>query len=118
MIQFGGSRRNKTMDYKLSVKTVFKKFFMATLNIGETAISVFVKKQAQGSPLIDRRGVHGNQRKIDLIQVNLVFDHIKSFPAVESLHMCKKSEAIFSKYYGFHCPKKDTCLTCERYAIK
>lgn len=77
----GGSRRSNTRTYTLGEKQVCKKFFMATLNISDGAITVACNKARQGVS-DDFRGRHGLQRKTDEDTVALIKQHIESFPAV------------------------------------
>lgn len=67
---------------------------MTTLNIGETAISVFINKMTTGATFVER-ALHGNQQKIDEEDINSVLKHIRSFPAVESHYTRAKSQRLY-----------------------
>ncbi|CAG9765712.1 unnamed protein product [Ceutorhynchus assimilis] len=67
---------------------VCKKFFMATLNIGDTMIRNIAKKRDQSFIVgSNMKGKHNNQPKLDSSLKQAVKDHINSIPRVESHYL-------------------------------
>lgn len=67
---------------------VCKRFFMATLNIGDTMIRTTLKKKdANGIVEQEMRGKHGNHNKLDHSLIDGVKNHINSIPRIESHYL-------------------------------
>lgn len=92
-VQVVKARRHRTVSRKYLLNLdkntpVCKKFFLATLDIGERLVSVALKKKMENS-CGDQRGKHVPYNKTSLEDVNRIHSHIKSFPTMES-HYTRK----------------------------
>ncbi|CAG9812850.1 unnamed protein product [Phaedon cochleariae] len=67
---------------------VCKKFFMATLDIGDTMIRSTLKKRgSNGIIQPDQRGKHNNRKKLDPALKDSIRNHIDSIPRIESHYL-------------------------------
>lgn len=151
-------RRRNTYQYFLPKDNVLirtcKKFFLATLDIKEKPVfnSKNNENELSGIAKRDGRGRHPSHRKTSDEALEIIRNHINSFPQMES-HYCRQNSKkkyldsnlnlkkmfdlylefceekkkvpvkihvyreVFNKEFnlGFHKPKKDSCLTCEKY---
>ena len=124
------SRRQNSLCYTLELnstcKKVCKKFFLATLGLGEKFVAGCVKSKTNtGTAGRDRRNVSSPKNLVSkrLTDDQLLYarDHISSFPAVES-HYCRanstrlylSSELHQSKMYKLY---TETCLSSRRVPV-
>lgn len=91
-----GSKRGYNTAYYFTVGEekirVCKDYFMKTLDIGDKFIrNAFKKLDRSGVLEKERRGLHGNQRKISEAVKNDIRNHIRSFPRIESHYLRAQS---------------------------
>lgn len=91
-----GSKRGYNTAYYFTVGEekirVCKDYFMKTLDIGDKFIrNAFKKLDRSGVLEKERRGSHGNQRKISEAVKNDIRNHIRSFPRIESHYLRAQS---------------------------
>ena len=91
----GASRRANTVKYFLidqqPENQVCQSMFLTTLAISEKKARVILQKKSTSNTSIalgDKRGKHGQQRKVPEEDVNRIKRHIESFPSYES-HYCR-----------------------------
>ncbi|CAG5016528.1 unnamed protein product [Parnassius apollo] len=70
---------------------VCKKFFMNTLDVNDRVIRTVFQKRDLGFIDIEKRGKHGNHKKVDESIKQAVRDHINSIPRIESHYIRKDS---------------------------
>lgn len=70
---------------------VCKKFFMNTLDINDRVIRTVFQKRDLGFIEIEKRGKHGNHKKVDESIKQAVRDHINSIPRIDSHYIRKNS---------------------------
>lgn len=68
---------------------------MATLDINDRVVRTVFNKRELGFVEVDKRGKHGNHKKIDESIKKSVRDHIQSIPRIESHYIRKKSNREF-----------------------
>lgn len=76
---------------------VCKKFFMATLNIGDRFLRTAILKGGRTTDFVegDLRGKHKNQKKLEPAIINQICEHINSFPRIESHYLRKQTSREF-----------------------
>lgn len=74
---------------------VCKKMFMSTLCIGDRFIRTSLAKNNMQLSLVDMRGKHGKQKKLDPQILKSIVDHINSFPRIESHYLRKQTTREF-----------------------
>ncbi|CAG9773225.1 unnamed protein product [Ceutorhynchus assimilis] len=89
------SRRENTCNYFLTVDgqkmKVCREFFMSTLKVTDSFIRISLQKRSStGIVEKDRRGKHTPANKLTDDCLQIIRDHILTFPAVES-HYCRSS---------------------------
>ena len=91
----GASRRANTVKYFLidqqPENQVCQSMFLTTFAISEKKARVILQKKSTSNTSIalgDKRGKHGQQRKVPEEDVNRIKRHIESFPSYES-HYCR-----------------------------
>lgn len=91
-----GSKRGYNTAYYFTVGEekirVCKDYFMKTLDVGDKFIrNAFKKLDRSGILEKERRGSHGNERKISEAVKNDIRNHIRSFPRIESHYLRAQS---------------------------
>jgi len=78
-------------------KRVCKKFFLKTLNISGTVVSTALKGRGDGGSFTgeDERGKQASANKTSQDRIDLIKEHIESFPTVESHYTRKDTKRLY-----------------------
>ena len=88
--------RSYNLESGGQVHNVYKKFFTATLSIGEAYVSHAMKMKSNGRfSGVENRGKHTPHNKTEDAKLNRVREHTRSFPKVESHYIRKTSTRQF-----------------------
>ena len=89
------SRRDRqvTLTYYLGETVVCKRMFLNTLDVGETFVRNCVKATDPATHIVaeQRKPEHGGRKLADE-KVNLIKNHIKSFPVMESHYLMEQTK--------------------------
>lgn len=87
------TRRTYSRIYTLDNEPVCRDTFIHTLRISPSRVNTALFKANNSSTMRDKRGLHsGGNLKQPVGTINLIKDHIRSFPSYKS-HYCREERA-------------------------